>query len=159
MFKQYSKVKSISLIGCILFFVPCGFGAITSVSDLSFGTIAVLKNDGVSEIRISTTNQTFLTNHIRVLVPGQRAEYLISGYPAFTQLFTSANITNTETFSPAPSSEQFTLSALDVVPSVTTDASGNATIFVGGTLQTSGTGSGQYYDTDYTVFFELTVNF
>jgi spore coat protein U-like protein len=153
----HMKLKG--LIVLLFLSSSCGYAAVSEVNNLSFGTIAVLKNDIVSEISIDTNSQITITNHIRVLSPGQRAEYFLSAYPAFTQLFTSANILASETFSPAPSSEQFTLTSLTTAPSVTTDGAGTATVFVGGTLATSGDGVGQYFDTDYTVDFELTINF
>lgn len=156
-FVAYIKLKYSILILSV--FSVFSYSAVSDVSELSFGTIAVLNNDVVSEISISTTNQINITNSIRVLSPGQRGEYFLSSFPAHTQLFTAANIIITTTYSVAPASEQFTLSALFIEPSVTTDALGTATIYIGGTLQTSGTGSGQYYDTLYDIDFELTINY
>ena len=135
------------------------FAAVTEVEELAFGTLAILKNNVASQITINTNNQINFTNHIRVLVPGHRGEYLLSAYAPFTELFTSANILLTETSSSAPPSEQFTLTSLDTAPSVTTDANGTATVYIGGTIQTSGNASGTYYDTPYFVTFELAINF
>jgi hypothetical protein len=154
---SYYRYKFLLLL--ILLTAHSSQADITTVEPLSFGTIVVQGNSSVSEISIDTKNKLTKTNYIRILNLGQRGEYFLSDFPAFTQLFTSANITSSETASSVGSSQQFTLSALTTAPSVTTDGDGTATIFVGGTLQTSGSGIGQYFDTGYTVSFELTVDF
>ena len=148
---------SLSIIALCL--MQAAHAAFSVVNKLSFGTVAILNNSTPSEITIHLNNQYTITNHIRVLRPGQRGEYLLSAYPPYTQLFVSANITFTQTASTVGSSEQFTLTSLTTAPSVTTDAAGTATIYVGGTLQTSGSGAGQYFDTDYSVSFDISINY
>tara|TARA_R110002167_G_scaffold333039_2_gene540053 strand:- start:322 stop:807 length:486 start_codon:yes stop_codon:yes gene_type:complete len=143
----------------LLLFTSIANAAVTEVEKLDFGTLAVLRNDSVSEITINLDNQITFTNHIRVLVPGHRGEYLLSSYEPFKELFISANIVQTETSSPAAPSQQFTLISLSSVPTITTDLNGDATVFVGGTIASSGNAVGIYYDTAYTVIFELSINF
>lgn len=158
-FTRKQFFKSTSFLFLYLGFMPATLAAFTALNELSFGTVAVLNNGTESEITINVDNQYNVTNHLRVLTPGQRGEYVLSAYPPFTQLFISANVTLTETSSAVGSSEQFTLTSLTTAPSVTTDAAGTATIFVGGTLRTSGDGSGQYFDTDYSVKFDISINY
>jgi hypothetical protein len=131
----------------------------TVVDTLSFGTVAVLDNASASEITVSLTNQVSGTNYIRILIPGHRAEFLLTSYPTHTTVFTTVNVLVAETSSPATESAQFTLVNLETAPSVTTDGTGFATVYVGGTLQTSGSGSGQYFDSTYTATYELDLNF
>lgn len=149
----------VATVALIVTPVRFAVAAFSTIHDLSFGTVAVLNNTSSSEITITLNNQYSVTNHLRVLRPGHRGEYLLSAYPPYTQLFVSANITLTQTASSAGSSEQFTLTSLTTAPSVTTDAAGIATIFVGGTLRTSGSGSGQYFDTSYSVNFDISINY
>ncbi|MFT6907858.1 MAG: hypothetical protein ACJAS1_004545 [Oleiphilaceae bacterium] len=138
---------------------PLSIAAISTIDDLSFGTIAVVNNDTNSDITINTAGSIIITNHIRVITPGHRGEYVLSSYPAYTQLFTTVSVIQAQTTSPAPGSEQFTLVSIDTAPSVTTDVSGTATVLVGGTFRTSGSGTGQYNDTLYSTSMELSVNY
>jgi hypothetical protein len=133
--------------------------AVLTVDDLSFGTIAVVNNNSPSEISISSSGTSTITNHIRIILPGHRGEYVLSSYPAFTKLFTTVSVVAAQTTSTAPGSEQFTLVSVETPVSVTTDINGTATVFVGGTLRTSGNTGGQYYDTLYTASLELSVNY
>ena len=149
--------KAVSL--SLLLYVPFSFSGITTIEALSFGTIAVLNNDSTSDITISPANNITITNQIRILVPGTRGEFLLTNYPAHIQVSITANIVAAETVSATPPSEQFTLINIDTAPSVTTDGTGIANIYVGGTLRTSGSGSGQYFDSTYTATYELDINF
>jgi len=154
------KMVKIGGLASALLFSSLAFAGITVIDKLNFGTIAVLDNTTPSDITInSITNQIIITNGIRVLIPGNRAEFLLTDYPTYTQVFTSANIVIAETSSPTPPSEQFTLINLETVPSVMIDGTGFASVFVGGTLRTSGSGTGQYFDAVYTATYELEVNF
>jgi hypothetical protein len=153
-------------IGLVKFFLllplllssPLSIAAIATISELSFGTIAVVNNDTMSDISINTSGRIIITNHIRVIMPGQRGEYVLSSYPTYTQLFTTVSVVQSQSTSPAPGSEQFTLVEVNTAPSVTTSGSGTATVFVGGTFRTSGA-AGQYNDTLYSASFNLDVNF
>jgi hypothetical protein len=154
---RYLSVSKLSLL--ILTLNPSISNAtITPIHELSFGTIVVIDHSSVSQISTGIDNQISFTNSLRVLTPGQRGEYFISDYPAFTQVFISTTILASNTNSPAPSSQQFRLSSLNTEPSITTNALGEATVYVGGVLQTTGL-NGLYYDTDYSVIYQLTVNF
>jgi hypothetical protein len=155
-FRRLLINKQFSLM--LMLISSVSYATITPINDLSFGTIVVLDNNSIGQISIGVDNQINFTNQLRVLNSGQRGEYFISDYPAFTQIFISTTILASNTNSPAPSSEQFTLSALSTEPSIYTNASGEGTVFVGGVLQTSGVG-GLYYDTGYSVIYRLTVNF
>lgn len=155
--KKYSRLLNfilwVPLVSC-----PVSNAAVATINELSFGTIAIINNDSTSDISINTSGTITITNQIRVIMPGQRGEYLLSSYPTYTQLFTVVSVVQSQTTSPAPGSEQFTLVEVNTAPSVTTGGSGTATVFVGGTFRTSGAG-GQYNDTLYSASFSLDVNF
>jgi hypothetical protein len=155
---KYYNLKFLLLCKLLLLYSSISYATVTPINELSFGTIVVRDNSSVGQISISSNNQISFTNELRVLDFGGRGEYFISDYPAFTQVFIAATILASDTSSPAPSSQQFTLSSLTTEPSVTTNASGEATFFVGGVLETSGV-NGFYYDTDYSVVYQITVNF
>lgn len=154
---RYSGLKKFILLVPLLS-IPLSNAAVATNNELSFGTIAVINNDSTSDISINTSGTITITNHFRVIIPGQRGEYVLSSYPTFTQLFTTVSVVQSQTTSPAPGSEQFTLVEVNTAPSVSTSGSGTATVFVGGTFRTSGAG-GQYNDTMYSASFNLDVNF
>ena len=158
--KSPINIPFISIISVSqLFFFSCAFAGTTVIDTLSFGTIAVLDNSSTSEITVTSTNNISCTNHIRILIPGHRGEFLLTSYPTYTPVFTTATVLVAETSSPAPTSAQFTLVNLETASSVTTDGTGFASVYVGGTIQTSGNASSQYFDSDYTATYELTFNF
>lgn len=154
-----NRINRKLIVILLLVYTSIANAAVTEIEKLDFGTLAVLSNDSVSEITINLDNQITFTNHIRVLLPGHRGEYLLSAYEPFKELFISANIVQTETSSTAAPSQQFTLLSLSSVSAITTDLNGDATVFVGGKIASSGNAVGIYYDTAYTVIFELSINF
>lgn len=150
------KLKCFFLIFFISFSVS---SAVTIVDKLSFGTIAILDNTTTSDITVAVDGKTTVTNHIRIIELGQPAHFILSSFPAYTQLFTTANILIAETTSTAPVSQQFTLINLTTAPSVVTNGTGIAEAFIGGTFRTSGSGVGQYVDSLYTANIELSISY
>jgi len=150
--------KKTSPLFLLLLAYPAG-ATITLIEPLSFGTIAVLDNSVTSDITISQTSQTTIVNHIRVIEPGNAAEFVLTDLPGNVQVFTTVSVTQmtTTTVNPAPT-EQFTLVSVDTAPFVYTDGTGYASIKVGGTLRTSGNG-GNYVDVQYQASLQLTFNY
>jgi len=144
-----------------LFLLPSlSMAGVTTIDKLNFGTLAIVDNATTSDISInSATNQILITNGFRILVPGNRAEFLLTSYPNYTTVYTTATVLVAETTTLTPPSEQFTLISVESTPSAVTDGTGLATIYVGGTLRSSGSGSGQYLDAVYTATYELNINF
>ena len=132
--------------------------SLTTELDLSFGTFAVINNTTTSDIRITMAGSTIPTNHIAILNPGHIGEYTLHDDFAFTEIFTTVNIVSSETTSSLPSSAQLTLVAVETEFSVTTDASGDATIIVGGTLRTSGDGA-TYTNTTYSAVINFDISY
>ena len=150
----------ISLLVILFILSSLSIAGVTTIEKLNFGTLAIVDNTTPSDITInSATNQIIITNGFRVLLPGNRAEFLLTNYPNYTPVFTTATILVAETTSLTPPSEQFTLINIESTPSTTTNGTGLATIYVGGTLRSSGSGTGQYFDAIYTATYELEINF
>jgi len=159
---QYSlliKAPSFILLFVMVFINSNAFATITEVDDLSFGAIVVLDNTITSEITVDLQGRVTFTNHIRLIDLGHPAHFVLSNYTPYTQLFTSASVVTAETTSNNASSQQFTLINVTTSPTVTTSVAGIAEVFIGGTLQTSGSGTNQYYDQKYTAMILLTVNY
>lgn len=124
---------------------------------LKFGTIAIRHNLSVSTLTIPAVGNSFSTNALHIVQQGQSAEWVFSGYPAFTTL----NITPVlpiQSNNAIGSNPQFTLTNLDIPSQVTVNGIGVASVFAGATLATSGTG-GQYIDTDYQFVIFLNVTY
>lgn len=133
----------------------------TVVELLDFGTIVVINNDSIGQITVNLNGSTTVAGPIILLVPGQPAEIEFFGYPAYTPLSITSNVVTATTTIPFGSSEQFTLTSVNTLPSVTTDVLGTVIVTVGGTIQTSGVGVGvgEYLDTTYSATYEVIVNF
>ena len=150
----------ISILTTLLVLSNVSIAGVTTIEKLNFGTLAIVDNTVQSDISISSaTNQISITNGFRVLVPGNRAEFLLTSNPNYTPVYTTATVLVAETTSLTPPSEQFTLINVESTPSATTDGTGLATIYVGGTLRSSGSGTGQYFDATYTATYKLDINF
>ncbi|MEH6711191.1 MAG: DUF4402 domain-containing protein [Paraglaciecola polaris] len=124
---------------------------------LSFGTFAIINNSSVSTISISTNDRASRTRDIQILYIGQAARLRLVNYPPFTRLFISPVLPQQSTVF-VGTTEQFTLSQVDMPDSIITDSLGEASLRVGGTLETSGNG-GSYIDTTYNLTLMLTINY
>ena len=133
---------------------------ITETAPLDFGTIAIKSNASTYTVRVRYTGQIINDPEIIIVSPGTPAEYFLSSFPASTLLtisVTSLAGVTTSPISPIPGNEQFNISNFDYLPSISTDVNGEATIYVGATLTTSG--SGIYDDTLYVTTLNLTITY
>ncbi|MDH5258742.1 MAG: DUF4402 domain-containing protein [Gammaproteobacteria bacterium] len=162
-----SSVKSYScnfllvtaLFACLVI-PPAYSDTIIEQSYLDFGTIALKNNASTYTIRVRYTGQIINDPEIIIVTPGTPAEYLLTGFPASTLLtitVTSLAGITTSPISPVPGNQQFTISNFDYLPSVSTNATGEATIYVGATLTSSGTGV--YDDTLYVTTTNLVITY
>lgn len=144
----------------LLLFTPPTFAeTITELSPLDFGTIAIKDNSAAYTHRVRYTGQIINDPEIIIITPGSPAEYLITGLPVSTLLAINVTSPSGVTTSPAtgPSNEQFTISNFDYLPSVTSNAIGEYTLFVGATLTTSGANT--YQDTLYVTTMTITITY
>jgi len=158
------KKKSKPLFLSILLFSfispsPVFAESIIEISPLDFGTIAIKDNSAAYTLRVRYTGQIINDPEIIIIAPGSPAEYFISDLPVSTLLTISITSPSGITTSPAvaPTNEQFTISNFDYLPSVTSDATGEYTLFVGATITTSGVGT--YQDTFYVTTMTLNISY
>lgn len=134
-------------------------GDIIEVSPLDFGTIVISQNSIASQINVGFNGIIGYSHGMYGVSEATPGEYLLSNFPASQPLFITATSLQTTTNSDITSSDQFTLESVNVPSVLTTDASGNATLYVGGTLQTSADGSNNYVNTRYTIRYQISVNY
>ena len=142
-----------------LFSSPNIAETIVEISPLDFGTIAIKDNSAPYTHRVRYTGQILNDPEIIIVSPGSPAEYLITGLPPSTLITISVTSPTGVTTSPAAgaSNEQFTISNFDYLPSVTSDATGEYTLFVGATITTSGTNT--YEDTLYVTTMTINISY
>lgn len=134
-------------------------GDITEISPMDFGTVVIASNSTPETIVLGYTGSVGYSAGIYPVSPPSVAEFRLSNYPANQLLFISANSIQANSNSDIYSTEQFTLPHVDVPSVLTTDGSGTVTLYVGGTLQTSGSGSSSFIDTRYRINYQVTVNY
>ncbi len=134
------------------------FSAITPIQELDFGTIVVVDNSSQSSITITSSGNILPTNKIWVTSEGNPAEFLITGYLPHTTLFTTVNIVSVTTITSGAPTEQFTLIAVETPASIITSGAGEGRVLIGGTLQTTGSGTA-YNNTTYEATYNLDVSF
>lgn len=143
-------MKKTHLIFILFFITLCKFTTgyteeITEITPLSFGTIVLLDNDDEHVYRISFAGDVNIDPAYIVIASGQPAEYLLTNFPANTQLTVSILVPETTTTAVNGSNSttsQFTIDNHHTAsPIVTTNSLGEATINVGANLTSSGSGS------------------
>ncbi|MEQ8248174.1 MAG: hypothetical protein RID42_10905 [Alphaproteobacteria bacterium] len=128
----------------------------TLLQPFSFGTIAIRSNAAVERLVLNLNGTYTTTSNIIAIAPPQRAEFLATGFQASTALNLSiANIVLSEDGN--GSGKTFNV-AFVYLSDISTDATGSATIFVAGTLVTSGNGV-PYDDRPYFGMASLIVNY
>lgn len=127
-----------------------------TVQDLDFGQFAVLNNTSVHTIVVTAGGSV---TYDPVIIPGiqaQRAQYTLTGFPPSQAI--DVTIDNTENLSLDGGGTGTMLSVGSYTTnSPSTNGAGNATLYIGATLSTSG--SGAYSNGDYEGSVDLTFNF
>lgn len=151
------RCKGAILIGLL----SCSYAQaqVREIQPMSFGSVVILDNSSVQSISIDELGNISYSSGIRIVQPGNPGIIEGLGYPANAQLFVTANVAQGNTNSTVYSPEQFVLSTLHTATSVITESDGSFQLVVGGTLQTSGSGSRNFADTDYSATLTITVNF
>ncbi len=133
-------------------------GAINT-QPLSFGRIVISNNASIGSYTIDYLGNISVTNHFRIIEAGAPAEFFLFDYPPNSQVFITPTVIQAQTSSSPFSTEQFTLANLTSPSSVFIRTDGTSEINVGGTLRTSGSGSMNYSDANYTVNLQVSFNF
>ena len=160
--RKKKSVRTLFLSVMLLLFSPPSFvnaESIVEISALDFGTIAIKDNSAAYTLRVRYTGQIINDPEIIIITPGTPAEYFITALPVSTLLTISVTSPSGVTTSPAvaPTNQQFTISNFDYLPSVTSDASGEYTLYVGATITTSG--AGVYEDTLYVTTMSINISY
>jgi hypothetical protein len=154
------NIKKILFIPVVFIFHFAHADTITVIRPLSLGTVVILNNSSQGEIRVRLDGQMVNTSSIGVLVSGHPAEFLFTTFPGLTRLSITPIIMLSETSSNAPAnSAQFTVINLESPATVLTDSDGTATVLMGATFRTSGNVAEEYYDTDYSVRVQLSIDY
>lgn len=132
---------------------------VVEVSPLYFGTMVILDNSSAGTIEVDELGNTTVSTNFAVVDPPTYGEYQLVGFASNATLFVTTGIVQAQTTTDTHSDEQFTLTAVNVVNSINVDSDGNADFRVGGTLQTSGSGSLNYGDQTYTCRLIITVDY
>lgn len=134
-------------------------GDIIEISPLSFGSIVITDNTTQEKVVLNYSGNVGYSSGIYAVTPPNAAEFLLTNYPSNQQVFISARSTQARSNSDIYSADQFTLTNVDVPSVLTTDNSGSAALFVGGTLETSGSGVNSYLNTQYRISYQISVNY
>lgn len=149
--------SNISLL--LLIFSDFSTAEVTEVSKLDFGKIVLADNNLPYQVIVNRDGESQYIGNIFPISQPERAEFYLTNFPINTIIFiTATNIqatSNSKTFS----NEQFTLENIDIPKSIVTDPNGTATLYVGGTLQSSGSGSNGYSNTDYSLKYQLEITY
>ncbi|MAQ71230.1 MAG: hypothetical protein CL565_03450 [Alphaproteobacteria bacterium] len=111
---------------------------ITENQPLSFGTFAIVNNGSVSRLRVLNNGSYNADPAFMIISPPQRGSYTVTGYPPNRRL----TVTFTNTYLNGPGATTFRLRNLGTVPNnnIRTNALGEASFFVVGTLESTGSG-------------------
>ncbi len=129
-----------------------------------FGVTKIIIND-LKDIFVKDYVFPMIRGHaiyegVYLLASGRRGQYELSGFNPYTRLYPTIVASSPETSADAPlTSEQFTIVELNYPEYVTTDALGNAVLYIHGALETSGNDAGMYFDTSYNALLDITINY
>ncbi len=124
---------------------------------LDFGEFALLDNGSVHTIVVTPANGVTYDPALIRGIQAQRGEYLLTGLPPSEALVITLNNTVDLSHNGLGGGTLFTIGAY-TTNNPSTNGSGDATLYIGATLSTSGTGAG-YIDGPYSGSVDLTINF
>lgn len=155
------------LFGLAVRGTPAVAQTMTEVDRLSFGTFAIISNSGVKTITVAPDNSTVYDPAIVADVEAQRGHYTLSGMPANVTFTLGVSISNppndgglmldNPTNLTTGGGEHFQLINFTVnsANEVVTDGLGDADMFIGATLRTTGNGN-IYNDGAYNGTYDIT---
>lgn len=136
-----------------------GVGAALQIDNaFDFGTLAVTSNASVSSVQMFRSGKTSSSGYVHILQFGQPGVYTLNGFPPFTLVSMSADLP-AYSVSPIPNTQQFIISALDMVDTLQLDGSGSGQFKLGGVLQTSGLGGTYVGPATYQISLNITITY
>jgi hypothetical protein len=144
----------------VLLILPSTSGAeVFELQALDFGTIAIISNDSVSSLTIDKFGNTIVSPSLRIVEPPSSGRFLIDNLAPNTGIRITMSH-NATTMTPLTTSQEFfTFSLTDYSDYLVADGNGEAELFVGGTISTSGSGNLNFAQTDYRINYRVTFLF
>lgn len=154
---MYKIVLLLFLVFCLGTASAQADSTLENIQDLSFGSFGLVNNDSQQTIIVTPDSDvTYDDDIVGGTTPPQAGEYLLDELTPDTDLGITIQDATLNRMGGGPS-PTFTVSDF-THNDPTTDSNGDATLLVGGTLTTSG--SGVYYETGtYSGTMELTIIF
>ena len=151
-------LSSLSLIVSILWAnIAAAQPLIEELQRLNFGTLAISDNSSVSRLTFPRTGRNIaIEGNFALIIAGSPGQYRFSGFPASTSLDISLDVTSLTTGA-SGFPESLTVDSYDF-DDVTTDSQGEAELFLGARLNTSGNGDA-YVDAPYSGTSTLRVEY
>lgn len=126
---------------------------------LNFGRLVVLSNQQVESFAIDRTGNINYSDVFRVIEPPERGRFRVFDLPSNTPFTISSVILQNRLTSTSPNVEFFDFVSLDHLNLVVTDELGEANIWVGGQISTSGQGSVNFGDLPLLANYRITIDF
>ncbi len=135
---------------------------------LSFGIFAVQDNNAPAALTVTPDNDTFADPQFVVQQDGQRGEYTLTGLPPNVSFFLGVDVPNPpseggvtltgQTPATRGGGPEFRLDGLTISDGgvLQSDGAGDATLYIGGSLYTSGTGE-RYDGGTYNGTYNITI--
>lgn len=139
--------------------LPCFAQTLEETQALDLGTIAILDNTNVGTISVNKDDLVRTTEGVRVIVFGRPAIFQARGFDSNRRLYITVQANQGGTVTDLVSPEQFTVQSYDADEYVTTDDQGDVEFSVGAVFATSGSGSTNFRDTDFSARYSVTVNY
>lgn len=138
--------------GCIfnLLLLSSHAQEIEVIQDINLGTIVVTNNDTVGVLDLSEAGNMTISNHFRIISPGQPGIIELRDFAWSAEIHINAYIMQNTTLSGVISPEKFTMTQINVPSSIVTEGDGSAEIHFGAQISTSGSGSKRFADTTFT---------
>lgn len=140
----------------ILLFSQCVVVAeITELQALNFGTVAVISNNSAASLTVDKFGNFNVSSQLRSVTPPTPGRFLVNNLAPNTGISISMSH-NATTMTPLISSQEFfTFSLTDYSDYLVADGNGEAELFIGGTITTSGSGSLNFAQTDYRINYRV----
>lgn len=160
------RLPFIIFAAIMLYGIPSWAQTMTQVRPLSFGTFAILNNSGAKTITVAPDNSTVYHPDIVADIPAQSGHYTLEEMPANVTFYLGISVSNPpgdgglvldNATSLTGGAQPFTLTDFTVNANntVVTDGDGDADMYIGATLVTSGNGAA-YTDGVYTGTYDIT---
>lgn len=154
------KLRTITIsVGLLCLVSNLHAQSLEETQPLSFGTLVVLDNSTSGSVEIDEVGNVSISNHFATIESPQYGVVQLSGFPPNAELFITPIIMQSQLSADIVSPEQFTLSSINTVSSVVINSDGTDEIRVGGEITTSGSGSMNFADADFSASYSLTFNY